>query len=141
MKVLLNLIEANIAFFSVNDGQNYGRFFDTKTEAFEIQLTKLELIKLIESEYIAVRDEIKRDDEFENDTSDFTNTNYCSLTELLNHELDFEEIIKTYLHITLFKKIFPETTQKKYVINSTDSIKINNNIVSIKGRVFKPTLG
>jgi len=139
MKLFLNKTEVNKDIFIVNNGLNYGRFFDRKTEVFEIQLTKLEIINLLESDYNEARDEIKHDDALYNETSEFTNTNYCEFTELLNHELDFEEIMKTYLHITLLSKIVSETTQKRYVINSTDSIKITNNIISIKGRVFELT--
>lgn len=137
MKVLLNGIEIDKALLTVNDGLNYGRFFDRKTEAYEIQLSDSELMYLIEKEYIEARDEIKLDDEMDQDTSDFTNTNYCSLRELLAHESDFEEVMKTYLHITLFKKIFADSPKNQYVINSTDLIRINNDTVILKGRVFK----
>jgi hypothetical protein len=137
MKVLLNNIEVNKELFTVNDGLNYGRFFDNKTKEYQIQFTNFEIIELIEKEYCLVRDEIKIDDQIYKDTSDFTRTNYCSLPQLLCHESDFEEIMKTYLHITLFKKVFTESSKKVYVINSTDSIKIENNIITFKGRVFE----
>ena len=136
MKVLLNQIEVNKELFIVNDGLNYGRFFDKKTKEYQIQLTTLKLIELIEKEYNEVRDEIKSDDQKYRDTSDFTKTKYCSLSQLLNHKSDFEEIMKTYLDITLFKKVFAESSKKTYVINSTDSIKIKNDIITFKGRVF-----
>ena len=71
-----------------------------------LKFTNFEIIELIEKEYCLVRDEIKIDDQIYKDTSDFTRTNYCSLPQLLYHESDFEEIMKTYLHITLFKKVF-----------------------------------
>jgi hypothetical protein len=139
MKVLLNQIEINKELFIVNDSLNYGRFFDKKTKEYQIQLTNFEIIELIEKDYCKVRDEIKVDDKKNNDTSDFTKNNYCSLSELLNHKSDFEEIMKTYLDITLYKKVFTESSKKKYVINSTDSIKINNDIITFKGRVFELT--
>ncbi len=139
MKVLLNQIEVNKELFIVNDGLNYGRFFDKKTKEYQIQLTNFEIIELIEKDYFRVRDEIKVDDKKNNDTSNFTKNNYCSLSELLNYKSDFEEIMKTYLDITLYKKVFTESSKKKYVINSTDSIKINNDIITFKGRVFELT--
>ena len=104
MKVLLNNIEVNKELFIVNDGLNYGRFFDIKTKEYQIQFTNFEIIELIEKEYCEVRDEIKIDDQIYKDTSDFTRTNYCSLSQLLCHKFEFEEIMKTYLDITLFKK-------------------------------------
>ena len=54
-----------------------------------------------------------------------------------DYQSDFEEIMKTYLHITLFKKVFTESSKKAYVINSTDLIEIENNIITFKGRVFE----
>tara|TARA_R110000823_G_scaffold315126_1_gene445841 strand:+ start:8788 stop:9210 length:423 start_codon:yes stop_codon:yes gene_type:complete len=139
MKLLLNQTEVKKELFVVNDGLNYGRFFDKKTKEFQIQLTKFEIIELIEKEYCEVRDEIKVDDQKYKDTSAFTKTNYCSLSQLLNHNSDFEEIMKTYLDITLFKKVFTESSKKKYVVNSTDSVNIKNNIITFKGRVFELT--
>lgn len=137
MKVLLNQVEVPKEIFIVNDGLNYGRFFDRKTVAYEIQLTNVEIMQLIEKEYNKVRDEIKLDDQLHNDTSDFRNTNYCSLPQLLQYESDFEEIMKTYLHITFLKKIFPESVKKEYVINSTDSIKMKNGMIVFKGKAFE----
>jgi hypothetical protein len=137
MKVLLNNIEVNKELFTVNDGLNYGRFFDNKTKEYQIQFTKFEIIELINKEYCEVRDEIKIDDQIYKDTSDFTRTNYCSLSQLFFHKSDFEEIMKTYLDRTLFKKAFTESSKIAYVINSTDLIEIKNNIITFKGRVFE----
>lgn len=137
MKVLIDQIEVNKELFVVNDGLNYGRFFDKNTITYEIQFNTTEIIELIEKEYCIVRDEIKTDDIKYNDTSDFKKTNYCSFSQLLNHESDFEEIMKTYLLITLFQKVFTESSKKAYVINSTDSIKIKNDMIIFKGRVIE----
>jgi hypothetical protein len=137
MKVLLNQIEVNKELFIVNDGLNYGRFFDNKTKEYEIRLNDSEIINLIENEYNAVRDEIRIDDTIHNDTSGFSNTNYCSLTKLLEYESDFESIMKTYLDRNLFAKLFTETPDNKFVINSTESICINKNEIVIKGKVYE----
>lgn len=137
MKLLLNTIEVPKEVFTVNDGLNYGRFFNHNTENYEIQLNNNEFIKLIEQEYISVRDEIKIDDEATQEQSEFTATNYCSLLQLLNHASDLEEIVKTYLDIILFKKLFSTTSENTYVINSTDSVTIVATTIVIKGRVFK----
>jgi len=137
MKVFINQTEINKEFLIVNDGLNYGRFFNHKTKDYKIQLSKENFIDLIEKEYIKVRDEIKIDDEINNDYSDFMNTKYCSLQELLKYQTDFEEIFKTYLHLILFKKIFKPSSKVKYVINSTDSIQIMDDKVVFNGKVFE----
>lgn len=137
MNVLLNGIEINKELLTVNDGLNYGRFFDKNTEEYEIQLTDFEVIAFIKKEYIETRDAIKVDDEMYEDRSDFTHTKYCSLEELLKYEADFESIMKTYFHRTLFKKIFHESPKNRYVINSTDSIKIIKDRIVFKGKVFE----
>lgn len=137
MKVYLNNVEVDKESLSVNSGLNYGRFFDANTKEYEIRLSTSEIINLIENEYNAVRDEIKVDDHLYNDQSDFSNINYCSLAELLNHESDFESIMKAYLDRNLFAKLFTETLNNKFVINSTESIRINKNEILIKGKVFE----
>jgi hypothetical protein len=137
MKVLLNDIEVKKELLTINDGLNYGRFFDRKTKEYQIQFTKFEIIELIEKEYCAVRDEIKIDDQTHNETSDFTRTNYCSLSKLFDHQSDFEEIMKTYLDRALLKKVFTESSKNSFVINSTDLIEIKENIVTFTGRVFE----
>lgn len=136
MKLSLNGKEIHFQVITVNDGLNFNRFFDLETKEYELQLSIQKLKKLIENEYNSVRDEIKKDDELHNETSAFTNTNYCSLTKLLAHESDFFEIMNPYLTITLFQKIFTVSSQNCYVINSIDSIQINNEYIFFKGRVF-----
>ncbi len=137
MNILLNGIEAKTELFTVNSGLNYGRFFEQQAERYEVKINTSELVPLIKTEYNKTRDEIKADDQAYNDTSEFTNTNYCSLSELLTHEADFEEVMKAYLDRILLEKLFPDSEFNQYVINSTDSIKKTNNIVSIKGRALK----
>jgi len=139
MTVLLNHIEVAKELFIVNDSVNYGRFYDRKTKDYQIQLTQYEIIELIEKDYCEVRNELKRDDQNYNDTSDFTKTNYCSLAQLFHHEADFEAIIKTYLDRTLFQKLFTASSKPTYVINSTDAITIKNDIIIFKGRAFEIT--
>lgn len=141
MKVFLNGKEINPEILVLNDGLNYGRFSDLETQVFELQLSKSEFINLIEKEYDEVRNDIKIDDEKFTDVSDFTNTNYCSLSELLTYKADFEEIVKGYLDRLLFVKIFPETEKSSHVIHSTDKITIHKNSITFRGRVFKKQKG
>ena len=137
MKTFLNGKEINPAFLVLNDGLNYSRFSDVETQVFDLQLSKLEFINLIEKEYDEVRNEIKTDDETYTDVSDFTNTNYCSLSELLKYQIDFEEVFKGYLDRVLLIKVFPETSKSIYVINSTDKINVHENRITVIGRVFE----
>lgn len=137
MKILLNGKKVNSEILLVNDGLNYGCFFEHKTEEYELQLSILEFKDLIESDYNKVRDEIRIDDELYKDSSDFTKTNYCSLLELLNFKEDFEIIMSCYFDKILLGKVFKNNVKVKYVINSTDKIKVKNNIIILKGRVFK----
>jgi len=137
MKILLEHIETLKENFSVNDGLNFGRFYNHKKIPFEIYLSKKEIIELIEKEYIEIRDEIKNDDRLYNDSSDFTNTNYCSLNELFNHESDMEIILKTYLDKILYAKIFNDNYRIKYIINSTSSLKIRDHSIVLSGNVYE----
>lgn len=137
MKVLLEDVEVNKELFCVNDGLNFGRMDELKPKAYHLQLSYHELFDLIEKEYVEIRDEIKQDDETYSDTSDFSEVNYCSLSELLQYPASFEEIMKTYLNRTLLKKVFNNSTNGAYVINSTDTIEILNDSILITGNVFE----
>ena len=124
---------------TVNDGLNFSRFYNLHTSQireYELHLTKSELISLIEDEYIRVRDEIKQDDLEFNDTSEFSQTGYCSLENLLRFEEEFVIIIHDYLARELYTRLFPPTNDSHFVINSTDSIELNNKEVIIMGRTI-----
>lgn len=137
MKVLLQGIETNKKQVTFNRGLNFGRFNGRSTKAYEIHISEIEFINLIEKEYDEIRDEIELDDKAMSETSHFSNTNYCSLTELLKYESDFEAIVTTYLDRLLFAKLFTESTESKYVINSTDAIKVHDNLIIFKGKIFE----
>jgi hypothetical protein len=76
MKVLLDGIEIDKEAIAVNDGLNYGRFFDHQTKEYELHLSHSELIDFIQKEYNEVRDEMQIDDRVNNDESDFSVTGY-----------------------------------------------------------------
>ena len=137
MKILLEHIETSKDNFTFNDGLNFGRFYNHEKIPFEIYFSKKEIIELIEKEYEKIRDEIKNDDILNNDSSDFSNTKYCSLSELFNYESDFEAIIITFLDKIIYGKIFNENKNFKYIINSTSSIKIKDDIIIIKGNAYE----
>lgn len=137
MKVFLGnrLIKKDM--LTINAGLNYGRFFDAKTQNYEIRLSKSEFVSQIEKEYIAIREEIKKDDSTYNDSSNFQATNYCSLEKLFKFKYEFDEIVRTYLDRTLLQKLFPESPNNKYVINSTELVCVDGEEICITGRVFE----
>ncbi len=138
MQILLNGIATDKSLFCINDGLNYGRFPANNKKKYEVQLPKSEFIRLMESEYNEVRDDIKKDDIESNDTSEFTNTNYCSLQKLMDYEEDFKNVMQGYLDITFFTKLFTTSTKHcKFVINSTDDIFVKNDMLIVQGRVFE----
>ena len=124
---------------TVNDGLNFSRFYNLPTSQireYKLHLTKSELISLIEDEYIRVRDEIKQDDLEFNDISEFSQTGYCSLKNLMHFEKQFIAIILDYLDRELFIRLFPPNDNCQFIINSTDSIELNNKEVIIMGRTI-----
>lgn len=140
MKTFLNGDLSDKACLTVNSGLNYGRFFGQTEHAYEIRLSKDEFIGLVETTYNTIRDEIKLDDEMHQDSSDFSDSKYVSLPDLLYFKNEFDSIFKTYLDRNLFMKIFPELHENKYVINCTDSCRIEGNEIIIKGRAYEKNL-
>lgn len=137
MKVLLNNIEVTKETLAVNRGMNYGRFYNYYTETYEIQLSTSEFFHLIENDYDTIRNEIKMDDQLYKDDSDFKSTNYCSLSELLTYKSEFEAIVKTYLDQPLFDKLFSSSASNTFVVNSTESVSVIQNIIIIKGKAYR----
>lgn len=137
MQVTIRGTKIDTTLISYNDGLNFGRFSDdTVIIPYEIVLEKGNFIKHLEKEYNTIKEEIRLDDVTQNETSGFTNTNYCSLVELLNHPEDLQEIFSTYLDKILFEKLFKNANSVKYIINSTATIVHKNNIIYIRGNVY-----
>ncbi|MEH0153217.1 hypothetical protein V6R21_03665 [Limibacter armeniacum] len=136
MKVFLsgNLIASEI--LTVNDGLNYGRFFNADIEKYEVRLTQKEFVNLIEREYNQVRDEIRVDDATYHDTSDFSASNYCTLEELFSFSIEFELIFKNYLDRIIFSKLFPVSSENRFVINSTEKVAIIEGDIVITGGAY-----
>ena len=139
MEVTIQGAKIDTTLISYNDGLNYGRFSDdTEKLPYEIAIAKDDFIKLLEKDYTAIKEEIKQDDIAQNETSEFTNTNYCGLIELLNHPEDLQEIFSTYLDRILFEKLFTNSKEVIYVINSTATIVHKNKIIYISGNIYSP---
>lgn len=143
MQLLIDGNVTDITVITVNDGLNFGRLSNiskSHISEYEIVLTKEEFVQLVEPNYNSIRNEIKQDDIQFNDSSEFSQTGYCSLQELLDHEKELDLIFKNYLDRELFIKIFPSTETSLYIINSTDTIIVDNGLVKISGRAFEKSI-
>jgi hypothetical protein len=139
MTVLINDIEIETKFVTVNDGLNYGRFDGKELEIsnYIIKIRHKEFIDVIEDTYNTIRDEIKLDDVSQNEISEFSNTGYCNLPTLMQHHEDLKAIIITYLDRPLLEKLLVLNNKATYIINSTDAVEIDDSHIKIFGRVIK----
>ncbi|PLX14425.1 MAG: hypothetical protein C0598_01325 [Marinilabiliales bacterium] len=139
MKVLLNDAEIDKTLLTLNDGLNYGRFDidNILIDNYKIIISIKEFIQLIEKEYFEIRDQIQLDDEQYNDTSEFSSINYPSLDELIiKFPQHLQEIFTTYFDKIFFAKLFTNSNNPDFVINSTDKISIINGYFEISGRTY-----
>lgn len=139
MKVYINDLEVDKSIINVNSGLNFGRFdYEGLVIAhYKILLSSKEFTEAIEADYNSIRDEVKQDDRVQNETSDFTAINYGSITTLLQNKEALQEITITYLDKILFSKLFAESINSKFIINSTDSIEFKNGSIVILGRSYQ----
>lgn len=123
---------------SHNDGLNFGRINQVENQFtdFVLELSFEEFTKLIHEEYNAIRNEIKEDDEFCNDSSSFKKIDYKELKEVLYHNSGLELIIKDYLDRIIYDKLFQCSGRIKYIINSTENIEIRNENIYFLGKCF-----
>ncbi len=141
MNVYINESEVDKSLISFNTGLNYGRF-DYEgliIENYRIILSVAEFIDTIQSEYLSIRDEIKLDDDAQNETSAFTAINYGSISALLNNNNNepLQNIMTTYLDKIFFSKLFSQSNNSRFIINSTEVIELKNDTIEINGRTFK----
>lgn len=139
MKLYINDLEVDKSIINVNSGLNFGRFdYEGLVIAhYKILLSSKEFTEAIEADYNSIRDEVKQDDRVQNETSDFTAINYGSITTLLQNKEALQEITITYLDKILFSKLFAESINSKFIINSTDSIEFKNGSIVILGRSYQ----
>lgn len=139
MNVYINDFEVDKSLIYFNTGLNFGRFdFDgIQIDNYKITLSVAEFIGLIEADYNKIRDEIKLDDEVQDETSPFTAISYGTITELLQNKESLQEIITTYLDTILFGKLFLQTKNPGFIINSTDLVAKMNNQIEISGRSYR----
>ncbi len=137
MEVEINNLSIDVDKVGYNDGLNFGRFLENmEVVGYTLELSKDQFLTLIEIDYNQIRDEIKADDEAMNDTSDFSESGYCSLEDLFAKEAAFSEIVKGYLGRPLLGKLFVKSQETDFIINSIDKVNVLDNIV-LKGRAFK----
>lgn len=134
MNAFINNKEINIDILGYNYGLNFNRFFDdTEIAMYSLQVSKKYFIDKLLSVYNDARDEIKVDDELYNETSDFTEVNYCSLIELINHPKHLLEIFDTYLRADFFRDF--TNSNSVFMINSIDLIEVSEKI-TIHGKSY-----
>lgn len=137
MRIFIDSNPTEVQAVSVNDGLNFGRFYDQPYLPFELHLSQAEFLNLAEAEYNKIRQEIKADDEKYSDSSAFKEADYCSLEELFQNDEKFEEIVKTYLDRGIYCRLFPTQLNTQFIVNSTDGISVQGETIVFKGRCFK----
>lgn len=135
-KVVLNKEIISKEELAYNDGLNFNRFYkDSTIRSYEVHINKHDFINLLEPHYNIVKEEIKQDDLKHNDSSDFSEVNYCSLSELLNKPNHLKEIFTSYLRDFFFKD-FTFHQKNQFFINSIDEIVVEKDI-KILGKAVK----
>ena len=136
MKVYIDNLEVDKNLIAVNISLNYGRFDyeGLVIDDYRVTLTIQEFIDAIEADYKGIRDEIKRDDEEQGEASEFTVISYGSIRELIKNKQALQDITTTYLDKILFGKLFRQSKNASFIINSTDLIEVKNDKIEITGR-------
>lgn len=137
MEIYLNNTLTEPSLVTYNDGLNFGRFFSHNIVLdYKIIMSKTNFFKLLEKPYHVALEEIKADDIKYNETSDFSELNYCSLEELLPNSEGLTTIVDVYLRNELFQDILKPHTFK-YVINTLESIQLVEDQLLIEGKCFE----
>jgi hypothetical protein len=137
MEIYLNNQLSDQAIFTLNDGLNFGRFLEHNIVIeYKVVMDKVHFCHLLEGPYQQTLIEIKADDVKYNETSDFSEANYCSFQELLEKPEHLFSIVEWYFYKELFKE-FIGNPQFQYVINSIEDIKPIGDKVIITGKCFK----
>ncbi|MGG5487779.1 hypothetical protein [Gaetbulibacter sp. PBL-D1] len=135
MEIKINNIPTESQNIAYNDGLNFGRFLENmEVVSYTLKLSKNQFLALIEADYNQIRDEIKADDETMNDTSEFSESGYCSLEDLFTKTAAFSDIVKTYLGRLLLEKVVIPQENPKYIINSIGGAKVEDNAIIIYGK-------
>lgn len=137
MEIYLNNQLSDQSIFTLNDGLNFGRFLEHNiVKDYKIIMGKTHFCNLLEEPYQKALIEIKADDLKYNETSDFSEANYCSFEELIAKPKHLFSIVEWYLYKELLKD-FVGNPQFQYVINSIEDIKPIDGKVIIRGKCFK----
>ncbi len=137
MELYLNDQPTDQSIFTLNNGLNFGRFLDHNiVKDYKIVMDKVHFFNLLEEPYQEVMIDIKADDLKYNETSDFSEVNYCSFEELLAKPEHLFSIVEWFFYKELFKD-FIGNPQFEYVINSIEGIKPKEEKVIITGKCFK----
>lgn len=84
---------------TANHGMNFGQFRHDalSLDNYKLCVEKKEFIELFEKDFIQARDEIKFDDQFCNETSEFSGSDYANLEQMFDFKDDLAEIIRIYI--------------------------------------------
>lgn len=137
MEIYLNNQLSDQSIFTLNNGLNFGRFLEHNiVKDYKVVMNKTQFCNLLEEPYQQALNEIKADDIKYNETSDFSEANYCSFQELLKKPEHLFSIVEWYFYKELFND-FIGNPKFKYVINSIEDIKPVDDKVIIAGKCFK----
>ena len=137
MEIYVNNTLTDPSLVTYNNGLNFGRFLShNKVLDYKIIMSKARFISLLETPYQKALDDIREDDFTYDETSDFTDIDYCSFEELLPNSEGLTAIVDTYLHHQLFHPLL-QHSNFEYVINRIDIIEVVEDDVHIIGKCFK----
>ena len=121
-----------------NDGMGWGSFrSDVDVVSYMYVASREELLTSFDAVFSECRDEIRRDDELVNGTSEFKLMAYCSLSDAFKYTDQLREAIDTYFVRDLLKLLAPNYHESaRYCINSADNIEVTPDGVRICGRAY-----
>ncbi|UAB71459.1 hypothetical protein INR79_06085 [Vibrio sp. SCSIO 43132] len=138
MKITIDSIETLSRDITYNDGLNFGRFVSKEVQVYpyEYVISKFDFIDLMSGSYEKCVDEIMQDDLNYNEVSVFGKMNYSAIDDAFKYPRELAEVIETFFVRELFSKTLDYSSNKKFVLNSTESIEVDIEKIIISGRCF-----
>lgn len=122
-----------------NDGLNYGRFDAPGLEvhSYEFSATAEEIIGAFSKAFDDLVTEMRVDDRNDEDPSPLLRMGYPTLQDAFAQPNDLAEVIEIFLDRNILEHFVPGTELSEFVINSTDSIHVDQYAVLLRGRCFR----
>lgn len=134
-----DIIDSKIVTY--NSGLGYGNFHKGKANIelhnYILVIGRNEITDSLSGIYDEALNDIRRDDEFTGDVSEFKEMGYCSLSDAFSYPGLLEVVISTYFDRDIFEVFVPKKEIFIYVINSTDRVSVTQDGITIEGRCFK----